>query len=234
MRAMLRLSHRSFLASSLLVVAVFFATEAFSVSPASAAVISFDFSSLTGASVMFTGTGNKIEFPADPSGYDFTITDATSPILGGLQGNIGGTFTVGTINPVGTMAEQAVVTTTDGVFSIDDGVGSTLTGNLDWTDIIVVNKVVGALNVTGDANLTGIAYSGSNDDLSGIKDASEGTVILTFQFSIGAMKSLSELMTNGQVSSTSYSGSASVPEPASLALVSAGLGILMLRRRRRR
>ncbi len=243
MRAKVRVSHRSFLASTLIVVAVFCAMAVFSASTASAEVVdivTFDFSSVPGASVRFTGTDDKIEFPSTaPGGYDFTITYATSPLLGGLKGNIGGTFTVGAITTtvipgIGTM-EQAGVTTTDGLFSITDGDGYVLTANLDWTDITVYNKSSGVMNAMGTANLTGSAYAGSAVDLLDLRDASDGAVTLTFQFSALTKKSLAQLMVDGQVNSTSYSGSASatVPEPAAMSLLAMG-GIAMIVRRRRK
>ncbi len=86
-----------------------------------------------------------------------------------------------------------------------------------------------------------VTYSGSNSDLLGIKNGADQTVVLTFQFSPVTAKSLTELMTPGQVSSTSYSGSLSssssppVPEPSScMLLVTAGLGLLTYAGRRRR
>ena len=205
--------------------AVLIAALALVTQTANADIISCDFASETGASIKFTGTGNLIEFPNTT--YDFAITTATSPNLGGLQGNIGGTFVVGTITAVGGV-EQASVTTADGTFSVDDGASNTLTADLDWKDILVFGKLVGAMNVTGITNLSNVSYSGSNSDLLGIKNGSDQTVILTFMFSPFTKKSLTELMADGQVNSTSYSGSlSSVPEPSACVLLGmAALGLL--------
>ena len=198
-----------------------------------AQIISCDFASETDASIRFTGTGRTIEFP-NTNTYDFVITATTSPNLGGLQGNIGGTFLVGPITTVGSM-EQASVTTADGTFSVYDGSSIPLTANLDWKDIQVFYGLVGGLNVTGIANLNNVSYSGSNSDLLGIKNGSDQTVILTFQFSLANKHSLTELMVDGQVNSTSYSGSLSaVPEPSSCVLLGmATLGLLAYAWRRR-
>ena len=211
--------NRSFLA--VLIVALALVAQS-----ANAANISCDFASVTGGSIRFTGTGDKIEFP-NSGLYDFVITDTTSPNMGGLFGTIGGTFNVGAITGPTSM-EQAPITTTDGSFSIYDGAGGTLTANLDWKDITVFNKLSGVMNGEGVANLTTIAYTGTNSDLIGIRDGSEQTVVLAFQFSVLNKKSLTQLMTDGQVNSTSYSGSLSaVPEPSTLVGL-AGMGLVGL------
>ncbi len=187
---------------------------------ANADLISCDFSSETDASILFTGAGDTIEF-LNTSTYDFVIA-TTSPNLGGLQGNIGGTFLVGTITVDGGM-ETASVTTADGSFSVYDG-ANTLTADLDWIDIFVFNEFVGGLNVMGGtANLDNFSYSGSNSDLLSILNGSDQTVILTFQFSPLTSNSLTVLMADDQVNSTSYSGSlSSVPEPGMLVLLTLG------------
>jgi hypothetical protein len=199
-----------------------------------AQIISCDFASETDASIKFIGTGRTIEFP-NTNTYDFVITAATSPSLGGLQGNINGTFIVGAITSAVPGVEQASVTTTNGTFSVYDGFSNTLTADLDWKDILVFNKLVGGMNVTGLVNLDNISYSGSNSDLLGIENGTDQTVVLTFQFSPLKKKSLADLMVAGQVNSTSYSGSLSaVPEPSSCVLLGmATLGLLAYAWRRR-
>jgi hypothetical protein len=208
------------------------------VSAASADTLSFDFSSDTGATIKFTGSGDTIEFP-NTGAYDFTITSTTFPSLGGLQGNISGTFVVGAIATPFTGMEQASVSTSDGTFSVSDGAGGTLSASLNWYDIFVYNSLVGGLNAMGSANLTDVTYDGGVSDLIDFAGGSEQTVVLTFQFSPMTKRSLGQLMTDGQVNSTSYSGSASadtapsVPEPSTIALlITAGMGLLcgLLRR----
>jgi hypothetical protein len=200
---------------------------------ANAEIVSFDFACEAGASIEFNGTNSTFEFP-NTSPYDFVITTASSPYLGGLQGNIGGTFTVGAIATVGGV-DQASVTSTDGIFSVDDGASNTLTANLKLENIEVLYGLFGLLNMTGTANLSNITYSGSNSDLLGIKNGIDQTVVLTFQFSPVTAKSLTELTTDGKENSTSYSGSlSSIPEPSScMLLVTAGLGLLAYAWRRR-
>lgn len=201
---------------------------------AHANIVNFDFSSETDAVIQFIGTGDKIEFPNTTSTYDFVITTATSPSLGGLQGNIGGTFVVGTITNVSGL-ELANVTTTDGTFSVDDG-SATLTADLNWVEIFVYKGLVGGMNATGISNLSNISYSGSNIALLDLMNGTEQTAVLTFQFSPLTKNSLAELMMDGEVNSTSYSGSiSSVPEPSScVLLVMANLGLMAYASRRRR
>ena len=220
--------------------AVVIAALALITQTANAETVSFDFASEAGSSIEFNGTNRTFDFPTT-SQYDFVITTATSPDLGGLQGNIGGTFNVGTITSPAVGEEQANVTSTNGTFSVNDGGSNTLTANLNWENVEVLYGLFGILNLTGTANLSNVSYSGGNSDLMGIKDGIDQTVVLTFQFSPVTSETLTELMTPGQVNSTSYSGSLSssspppVPEPSScMLLVTAGLGLLAYAGRRRR
>ena len=212
------------------------------VGPARADTVSCDFASEAGATIEFNGTNGTFEFPTT-SPYDFVITTAASPTLGGLQGNIGGTFTVGTITTTllgGMELDQASVASAGGTFSVYDG-SNALTANLDWNNIDVFNGLIGGLNVEGAANLSNVTYSGSNSDLLGIRNGTDQTVVLTFSFSPVTEHTLTGLMTPGQMNSTSYSGSLSasgsqspIPEPSSCTLlVAAGLGLLAYTGRRR-
>jgi len=180
--------------------------------------VSFDFSSITGSTIRFIGTGNKIEFPATT---DFVIIDASAASLVNLNGSIGGTYVVGAISNPSPGVEQAPVTTTNGTFSVFDGAVA-LTADLDWKDILVYNGLSGVLNGMGIVNLTNIAYTGTNAALAALRDGSQQTAIVTFQFSPLNKKTLTQLMTDGQVNTTSFSGSVSaVPEPSTVLMLAA-------------
>lgn len=236
-----------------LILVVLVAALALVTQAVNAEIIQFGFASNTNAAIEFTGGAagqGQIAFP-DHESYDFTMT-ASSTNFGGLQGNIGGTFTVGAIAaqtivippsvtfpyPISYLVERATVTSNGGQFSVRDNAdldGITLTANLNWSDIYVTNQYFGALNATGIANLTQVSYLGENLELQKFAAAGDQMVNLTFQFP--TMKSLTNLMAPGEVNSTSYSGSgvATVPEPSTcVLLVTAGVGLAacVLRRRR--
>lgn len=203
---------------------------------ADAEIITFDFSSEPDASIKFLGgTEPKIEFP-NQGLYDFTVSQTGATSLGGLHGNISGTFAIGSITVPMNGIEEASVTTTDGTFSVRDAAGEWLTANLDWKNISIANSLFGVMNLIGEANLTQINYSGTNGELIGIRNGADQTVTLTFQFASATRHSLTQLVEDGQETSTSYSGSVSsvsVPEPSTVAMLgAAGLALLAWRWRR--
>ncbi len=201
---------------------------------ANAEVINCDFASVVGGSIQFTGTGDTITFP-NTGTYDFLITDSTAPSLVGLFGNIGGTFTVGTITSPVAGFEQASVSTSNGTLQLWDGASQAMTADLDWFNVAVFADLFGALG-TGSANLTNFTYAGTDSDLLAFANGYDQTAVLTFQFSANNKHSLTELMMDGQVTNTSYSGSLSaIPEPSSFAIfVTALLSLLACGWRRRR
>lgn len=199
--------------------------------PVASQAISFNLASQPGttpAVIEFNGDPTRtITFPAANDGFDFVI-QAGAAGLNGLLGNLDGTFTVGAVTNQGFGIETAPVSGT-GVFSIFDG-ANTLTADVAWTDIFSLGTTLG-LNVSGNLNITNIVYSGSNADLMAMDAAGAGILTVSAQFVPG--QSLSQLMSNGALNTTSYSGTyAAVPEPATLAVVSLA-GAAILRRRRK-
>jgi len=196
-----------------------------------------NFSSGLGAKVEFAGATDTFIFVDGLGGRDFKITLISgSPGTGftslpGLEGNIGGTFTIGAITTSG--ATQTAPVTGSGTFSIYDGAGSTLTAVLTWVDIATIGTG-GTINAIGTVNLSSFLYSGANTDLLALASNPSGIVVTSFQFIPGL--NLTALTTGTNVNSTSYSGSlTAVPEPTTLALVGSVLvGIAVWSRSRRR
>jgi hypothetical protein len=85
--------------------------------------------------------------------------------------------------------------------------GNNLTGTIDWVEITTLDSV-GGINADLTINLTGLAYSGANQDLKTLVAGSGGTLDLTFQFSPGM--TLSQLSSGQGGYETSFSGSMSV------------------------
>jgi len=188
----------------------------------------FNYSNLTGTEVAFAGGAFSF---TSVGGYQFQITTVDGGVgdAQGLDGFIsGGPFNIGAITTAG--IEQSAPVTGTGMLHITDASSVDLTGSIQWLDIATFG-VGGVLDLTGTVNLTGINYTGSNQDLLALKNAGSATEVVTFQFIPG--KTLTQLVASG--GTTSYSGGISpVPEPTTLTLVGMGFaGLLAVRRNRK-
>ena len=210
---------------------------------ASAALYTFDGSSVVGASVKFIGFGGiagpigSISFPDGAGGFDFTINASSAPTVVGLKGNLGpSSLTV--LGPISTFGPiQFAGVTGSTAVSIFDGV-NTLTADATFDNIVTVGGGTGvSLSLGAGFNLSNVLYSGTNAGLQAIASTIDPTLNLSASFTPG--RSLTTLMTKGESNKTSYAISFAgqpVPEPSTMALLTVGLGMVgfSLARARRR
>ncbi|MGF1563048.1 MAG: PEP-CTERM sorting domain-containing protein [Geminicoccaceae bacterium] len=203
-----------------------------------APITEIQLSSVTGSSVTFTPFGN-FDFVGF-GGSDFAIDSSDALGLIGLLGDIAGTFMFP--DPMG--ASEIEVSTTNGSITIEDGVGGTFTGSIDFLSLFAntfliepTNFPIGVGAIGGEIFVSNATYTpgqfGSNTDLVELATYNNGTAAFTFE-TAGVGLSLDELYNTG--GSFAYSGtlspsSSSVPEPGSAALLGLGLiGLIGLRR----
>jgi hypothetical protein len=193
----------------------------------------FNFSSLGNAQIVFDGSTANLSFAPDSgTGHDFQIANASLAGLDGLQGDITGTFHLGTVtsNP----PIQSAPVTGLGQFVLYDSVpGPALTANIWWVSALSIGTV-GALNPNGWLNLNNFSYSGTNPSLEALASNTGGVASVNFPFVPG--ETLNQLETDGVANPTSFAGSLSaIPEPSSYAALLGGVafGGMLLRRLRR-
>lgn len=180
--------------------------------------VSFDYSNTVNSFISFAGDSTFT------LGLDsFRVTTGTAS---GFEGDITGTFTIGTITTIGPLSMAPVTGT--GTLVIDDPSGFNLTATLTWFDMQQIGTG-GSLNIGGAVNLTGITYGGSNADLLALAAAGSGIDVLSFQFN--PTVSLSGLRSSAN--STSFSGTiatATVPDGGStiglLGFALFGIGVI--------
>lgn len=189
-----------------------------------AQAITLNFQGLNGTVINF-GTNSTFGFTST-NGYQFSISssDGVQDSVG-LNGFLspGGPFTIGTIQTFGT-TETAPVTGSS-TLHITDTNALDLTGSIQWDTITTISG--GAVTeITGELNLTAIAYGGVNSDLNALKAAGAATDDITLHFS--PTETLTQLASSG--GQTAYSGTIfAVPEPGTWMLVAMGtcLGVFL-------
>ena len=207
------------------------------------AQLAINFASTPGATIQFNGAASSFQFNSStlvlppPIGAFYVGSQwsigsevgGTGSALGLLGVVNNSPFIYGPITTPSPGVQIANVTGPLGALAINDGVGNFLTGNVNWIQLDTYN-FVGGINSTLTFNVTGLAYAGTNPDLATLVTDGPAAMSLTFQFSPGKM--LNQLTTGSGPYDTSFSGSLSVPEPGTFALMVCGLtGLLVMRRR---
>ncbi len=191
--------------------------------------VSFNFSSVGNAQIVFDGSGgfHFVNSTSTSAGYGFQIGLGPASLTG-LLGEITGNYSVGAILSSG--GTETATVTGSGLFRIYDG-AQWFTADVQWVNISTTGTG-STLNSTATVNLLNFSYSGSNAGLLQLLGDGSGVVTITFQFN--PARTLATLKAEG--GSNSYSGavaSVPVPEPGTLVLLLLGLGCLAIRPRQR-
>ncbi len=212
---------------------ILFSLVALLVGNSTAFAQTFNFSSLGTAQIVFDGTTAALSFAPDAgTGHDFQVGSSTLGGLNGLQGDITGTFHLGTITSSPPI-QSAPVTGLGQFVLYDTAPGPALTANIWWVSALSIGTV-GALNPNGWLNLNNFSYSGTNPDLQALASNTGGVASVNFPFVPG--ETLNQLETDGIANPTSFAGSlTAIPEPSCYAALLGGVafGAMLLRRFRR-
>jgi hypothetical protein len=194
--------------------------------------------------ISFNGAGNfQFLNTKVPGGTNFQVGLVTGTgVTGdasGLLGVMTGTYTIGSITTNGSLQTASVSTSAGAKFIIHDGVGNDFTANLNFSQIQTNGHSDALNNLVASMNLTGLSYSGPNNDLTKLAAYNGGSLTVTFDFANSA--TLTTLATDPSHApyQTGFSGQlTAVPAPASWLLMSLGTGLVglfnVVRRRRLR
>jgi hypothetical protein len=190
---------------------------------------------ITGTGTATTPTGDITLTPSSASGsvgYDFVIGSTTfGTATGGLCSLATTGFTFGA--PYTTEAGGTATVYGTGALTIEDGAGHNLTADVTFPKFEVNSAgTTGNLNDLLSFNVTNLSYDGSDPDLYALSHlGSDAIDWMTFQIYPPAL--LSDLGTEGNTYTTSYSGTLVAPLPPDAVLFGTGLlGLLVLRRRK--
>jgi hypothetical protein len=182
------------------------------------------FASAAGSSLIFSG--GAFSFTPAADGTNFFI-QSSQPLSTTGTGTIGGSYTIGAVQ-AGGIGLVATATGT-GAFTIHDSgdpVGVNFTATVNWIQISTGpgdNGNVGGLNPVLQANLTGLSYTGSNQELQYLFSIGTSTIGISWNNPIGNLNTLAAAGTNGNPAiATNYSGNIA-PIPGTALLLGSGL-----------
>jgi len=213
---------------------------AFALANFQAQAINVDFNNVGNAVVKFFAATDTYQFidstQAGTLGYSFAIgaSDGVGDSIGDL-GKITGTFTISGITTPSPGYQTANVTGS-GTLTIKDHVGLLLTGAITWNTIFTFGTS-GGMNFNSAINLTGITYSGIEQDLVDLSTSVGQQAIMTLSFGFVPARNLTSLTTGTGTRNSSFSGDidAQAPVPDGGTTVGLlGFGLLALGALRRK
>ena len=187
-----------------------------------------------------TGSGANLSFTAGSSGFDFQVGTSTGSTGNGDLGTISGTysFTSASITPEG--GGQQAPLTGSGTLTINDGAGHNLTGTVTSLEKVETNAAGNSLPINDlmVVNLTGMAYSGLQQDLLNLVHFDAGQAVLDLTATVAPSANLTTMSGSTFTGSETYSGDIGdiriTPLPGSALLLGTGLlGLALLGFRRK-